>query len=310
MQIKEFFKGLVEHKLAQGFTSKTAEEYNRILSKILLPAIGDIELEDLREIHADKIRLQGQLHGAFGPERGIVVFRQLLQYLRKVGYRLSDQIDWRDIKVPKSREKEVEYLTPEEWEKIREAFNLTWINGLRDRALVEVLKVSGLRISEALNLNRDSIDWEQKEASIRNAKPPHKIEKVYFTDEALAWVRKYLQMRNENFEPLFVSFTGQRLTTCGARVSIHTAMRKAGIKKRIHPHLFRSSYSTDLLQGESATDIKTVQTLMRHASERTTLKHYQAVVKGRAKGEHQRVLNKPLPKIEVDFVKELLYKRG
>ena len=235
MKMQEFFKGLVEHKQAQGFSPKTAKEYQRIIDKILLPAIGDIELDDLREIHADKIKLQGQLHGVFGPERGIVVFRQLLQYLRKIGYRISDQIDWRDIKVPKGVDKEVEYLTPEEWEKVRNAFNLTWINGLRDRALVEILKVSGLRISEALNLNRDSIDWEQKETSIRNAKPPHKIEKVYFTDEALGWLRRYLQMRNENFDPLFVSFTGQRLTPCGARVSIKTAMKKAGITKRIQP---------------------------------------------------------------------------
>ena len=121
-------------------------------------------------------------------------------------------------------------------------------------------------------------------------------------------------MRNENYEPLFVSLTGQRATPSGVRRTIHSAMKKAGVNKRIHPHIFRSTFVTNLLQGAekngAVTDIKTTQTLARHKSERTTLKSYAAVVKGRAKGEHERVLNRPLPKIEVDFVKELLYKKG
>ena len=305
MKIQEFFRGLVEHKKAQGFTSKTAQEYNRIIDKILLPSIGQIELENLREIDADKIKIQGRNHGVFGPERGIVVFRQLLQYIKKVGYKL-EHVEWRDIKVPPAPKKEVDWLNDDEWEQVRNAFDLKWIVGLRDRALCEILRVSGLRISEALSLNRDSINWDEKEVKIRNCKPPHEVEKVYFTDEALYWVKQYLQIRNENCEPLFVSTTGQRATPCGVRRTIHAAMKRAGITKRIHPHIFRSSFGTTLL--ENGTDIKAVQTLMRHRSERTTLKHYIAVNKSRAKGEHQRVLNKPMPKLEIDLVKELMWK--
>lgn len=306
MKIFDFFAGLLEHKRAQGFTAKTEQEYKRIIEKIVGPAIGEIELDDLREIDADKIQIQGRNHGVFGPERGVVVFRQLLQYIKKTGVKIP--FDWRDVKVPPAPKKEVDALSEDEWEAVRAAFDLKWIVGLRDRALTEILWCTGLRISEALSLNRDSIDWENKEVKIRNAKPPHEVDKVYFTDVALHWVRQYLQMRNENFDPLFVSLTGQRATPSGVRRTIHTAVLKAGIKKRVHPHLFRSTFCTELL--EKGIDIKAVQTLARHRSERTTLKHYVRVNKARAKAEHQRALNTPLPKMEIDFVKELMFKKS
>lgn len=305
MKIQEFFEGLLNHKRAANSAPKTIQEYKRIIDKILMPSIGDMDLESFREIDADKIKIQGRNHGQFGEQRGIVVFRQLLQYVKKTGVHIP--FDWRDLRVPTGPKKEVDWLTPEEWDEVRKAFDLKWIVGLRDRALCEVLRVSGMRISEALSLNRDSINWDTKEVKIRNAKPPHDIEKVYFTQESLHWVTQYLQMRNENCEPLFVSFTGARATPSGVRRTIHAAMQRAGVKKHVHPHLFRSTFGTELLQG--GTDIKAVQTLMRHKSERTTLKHYVAVNKERAKGEHQRVFDKPLPKTEVDFVKELMFRK-
>lgn len=304
MKLLEFFPGLIEHKRAEGLSLKTLHDYKMKLDLILMPAVGHIELENLREIDADKIKQQGRLHGEFGPERGIVVFRQLLQYVKKVGFKLP--IDWRDIHIPRQRLKEVEVLTVEEWEQVKTAFDLNWIVGLRDRALCEILWCTGMRISEALSLNRDSIKWEDKETKVLNAKTKE-VEKVYFTDEALHWVKQYLQMRNETCEPLFVNFTGQRATPGGVRRTIQSAMKRAGITKRIHPHIFRSTFCTELL--ERGLDIKSVQVLARHKSERTTLKHYIRVNKQRAKAEHQRVLNKPLPKFEIDLVKELLWKR-
>ncbi len=72
------------------------------------------------------------------------------------------------------------------------------MSGLRDRALIENLKVTGMRISEALSLNRDDIDWAKKEAEIINAKTKEQ-ETIYFTDESLAWLKRYLDWRNDKF---------------------------------------------------------------------------------------------------------------
>lgn len=308
MKLSEFFQGLLEHKRADGMTEKTINEYKILIAKVVDPAVGDLELENVRKTHADLIKQLGMRHGTFGPQRGIVVFRQLLQYIKDAGFTMN--VDWRDIKVPMPPGPEVDWLTPEEWETVRKAFNLNWIIGLRDRALVEVLWATGMRIGEALSLNRDSINMETdpKEADIKGGKKPYKMRKVFFTDDALFWVKKYLDMRNEKFEPMFVNMAGQRVDPGAVRRTIQQAMKKAGIKKRIHPHLFRSTHATNLLEG--GANIKAVQFLLGHESERTTLKHYAAVNKSHAKEEHKRILNKDSKPVEVDFVRELLWKKG
>ena len=286
MQLKEYFNGLLEYKKQYGMCEKTIHEYQIHLKGTLSNSIGDIDIADLRHADVAKVLEAGRNHGRFGPLRGAVVFRQLLRYLKEAGHKFD--FDWRDIRLPSEPRKKVEWLDAGEWEQVRNAFELDWITGLRDRALVENLRVSGMRISEILSLNRDDIDWVKKEAEITNAKTKDR-EMVYFTDESLAWLKRYLDMRNDKFPAMFVAFTGRRASAQGIRRTIHAAMKRAGIKKRVHPHILRSTYGTELLQG--GVDIKSVQTLMRHKSERTTLKHYIAVNKDRCKDEHQRIMN-------------------
>lgn len=303
MQLKEFFPGLLNHKAAEGSVPKTIQEYTRFLNKVLGPSIGDIELQDFRKTHADLVKMEGRNYGVHGSERGIVVLRQLLQYIKDAGFELL--VDWRDIHVPMVVDKEVDWLTPEEWEQVRNAFNLDNIVGLRDRTMVEVLWATGMRIGEALSLNRDTLNYETKEATIKGGKRPYKERKVYFTDDSIYWIKQYLAMRNEKFPPLFVNLMGERLPAGSARRSMVEAMHKAGIKKRIHPHIFRSTHATNLLEG--GANIKAVQYLLGHESERTTLRHYAAVNKSHAKEEHQRILNKKGEVTEIDFVKELVW---
>lgn len=278
---------LVEYKKQCGSNMKTIKEYENQIKNVLLPAIGDIELENLKHSDVSKVYEAGRQHGQFGALRGGVVFRQLLRYLKYSGHILS--FDWRDIQLPKEPKKRIDWLDQEEWESVRNAFNLNWIIGLRDRALIEVLKSTGMRIGEAIALNRDSIDFVKKEAVIKSGKAPYAEGKIYFTDESIKWIKRYLEMRNDNFKPLFVSYTGRRVNPGTLRKGIHRAVKAAGITKRIHPHLFRSTFATQLLQ--SGVDIKTVQDLCRHESERTTLRHYTAFSKQRSKGEHARALN-------------------
>lgn len=290
----------MEYKKQCGACKKTINEYQNHLKGILLNAVGDIELSDLKQTDVGKVFEAGRQHGRFGPLRAGVVFRQLLRYIKYSGNKLD--FDWRDIQLPKEPRKRVDWLDKEEWEKVRNAFDLTWIVGLRDRALVEVLRATGMRIGEALALNRNSINFEKKEAIIKNGKAPYEEGKIYFTNESLMWVKRYLEMRNDNFEPLFTAYTGRRCLPSTIRISIHRAMKDAGITKRIHPHIFRSTFATTLLQG--GTDIKTVQNLCRHESERTTLRHYTAWSKERSKGEHERILNTG------DFIDPIVVTKG
>ncbi|MCL5667355.1 MAG: tyrosine-type recombinase/integrase [Patescibacteria group bacterium] len=303
MKIGDFFGGLLEHKKAQNLNQKTFDEYKRLWEKVLIPSgVPDIEIDRLKKNDVDKILLAGQQHGMFGGQRGVVL-RQLLEYIRGEGHATS--VNWWEISLPTVAKKEVDWLDQDEWQKVRNAFNLNWIIGIRDRALVEILHASGMRIGEALSLNRDTIVWEKREAEIIGGKKPYKPRKVYFTDESLQHLKNYLDLRNDNFPPLFVSLTGQRASPAGVRRTIHTAMKLAGIKKRIHPHIFRSTFATELLHGR--TDIKSVQALCGHESERTTLRYYAAVSKSRCKEEHQRVMNKPYV-VKTDYIKQQVWK--
>lgn len=286
MQLKNFFAGLVEYKRQYGACEKTIHEYQIHLNGTLAQAIGEIDINELKHSDVAKVLESGRQHGRFGPLRGAVVFRQLIRYLKESGHKFD--FDWRDIKLPSEPRKKVEWLDKDEFEAVRNSFDLEWMSGLRDRALIEILRATGMRISEALSLNRDTVDWVKKEAEIINAKNKEQ-ETVYFTDESLAWVKRYLAMRNDNFPALFVAYTGRRASPQGVRRTIHSAVKRAGITKRIHPHIFRSTFGTELLHG--GADIKSVQVLMRHRSERTTLRHYIAVSKDRCKEEHHRILD-------------------
>lgn len=285
MMLKDFFEGLIEYKRACGLNQKTLNEYKIHLNGTLAGSIGNIELKDLKQTDIAKVLETGRDHGVFGPQRGAVVFRQLLRFIKESGHYLD--FDWRDISLPSVPHKKVEWLDKQEFELVRNSFDLNSLIGLRDRALVEILKVTGMRISEALSLNYSDIDWGKKEAEITNCKTGDR-EVVYFNDESLNWLKQYLNYRNDKFSPLFVTATGKRVHPSTVRRSIHNATKKSGIKKSIHPHLFRSTFGTELLRG--GVDIKSVQTLMRHRSERTTLKHYIAVSKDRCKEMHQKVM--------------------
>jgi site-specific recombinase XerD len=296
MHLHEFFDELIEYKRACGASEKTIKEYKIHLGGTLSHSVSEIDLSELKQTDIAKVLEAGRRHGQFGPQRGAVVFRQLLRYIKESGHQLA--FDWRDISIPTVPHKKVDWLDKEELDAVRDAFDLNTMSGLRDRALIEILHVTGMRISEALSLNRDDINWPKKEAEVTNGKTRDR-EMIYFNDESLHWLKKYLDMRNDKFPALFVSYNGNRATPCSVRRTIHNAVKAAGITKRIHPHLFRSTFGTELLRA--GVDIKSVQYLMRHKSERTTLKHYIAVTKERCKDMHQKVMgNSAITMVSLD----------
>ena len=288
MQLREFFEGLLQYKKDIGNSDKTIKEYANIIKRVLTDSVGGIDISSVRLIDVSKVIDAGRSHGQFGALRATVVFRQLLRYIKESGNEIA--FDWRDIKLPSTPHKKAEWLDHEEWLTVIGSFDVNTMSGLRDRALVEVLRATGMRIGEALSMDRDDLNWEKKEAIITNCKTKDR-ETVYFNDDSINWLNIYLSTRNDSFSPLFVTMNGRRPSPCSIRRTIHNSVKKAGIKKRVHPHIFRSTYGTELLR--SGVDIKTVQTLMRHKSERTTLKHYIAVSQDHCKLMHSMVMNRP-----------------
>jgi site-specific recombinase XerD len=288
MKVKDLFNDFLVYLANKGMDPKTVREHERFLLGSLSHSISEKELSEVKLNDRAAVMHAGKAHGEYGPQRSVVTFRQLMKFAKGEGHQVP--LEWRDIEVPQVPKKENQYLTAEELEVIRNNLDITTHAGLRTRALFEVLLDTGMRITEAISLNKEDIDWELKEAVITNAKTKDR-EKIYFTDRSLEWIKKYYDFRKDDLPFVFVSGRG-RLLSVTSRNYIRAHLWNLGIKKHIKHHIFRKTFATVLIQG--GADITAVGDLCRHKSPRTTLRYYAGVNKERSKEVHQKVLNKVL----------------
>ncbi|QQG43246.1 MAG: tyrosine-type recombinase/integrase [Candidatus Daviesbacteria bacterium] len=148
--------------------------------------------------------------------------------------------------------------------------------GLRDRAILETLFSTGLRVSELTSLNRDTINLERREFSIVGKGQKERI--VFLSDAATVWLEKYLSARKDSFKPLFIRFQGRvevadsgeamRLSARSVERIVEKYVKAAGLPVKATPHTLRHSFATDLLIN--GADIRSVQEMLGHSSIQTT----------------------------------------
>lgn len=284
MRIKEKYQEYLDYLQRKGLNEKTIKKHRRYLFGALSHSVEKIRLKDLKLTDTAKIIEAGSKHGKCGAQDAIVVFRMYLKFLRESG--LEPPFDWRDVEVPNVPAPLVEYLTPEEIEKTRKAIPLETLAGLRTRTLFETLLHTGLRITEAISLNREDVDWQRREAKVLNVKTKE-WGMVFFNPGTLAWLKRYLKVRKDELSALFISGRG-RLMAVSARNYLCKIAKKIGIKKHLCHHICRRTFATKLIFEN--VDIKSVQTLLRHKSERTTLRYYIGVDEERMKKLHQKAM--------------------
>jgi site-specific recombinase XerD len=147
----------------------------------------------------------------------------------------------------------------------------------RDRAIVEILFSTGLRVSELCKLNRENVNVKTKEFTVMGK--GKKIRTVYLTPRAVEMMEDYLKERTDNFSPLFVNARerkdeletngeSRRLTRTAVEVMMRDRGRKAGITKPVTPHVLRHTFATSLLKN--GADLRSVQELLGHANIATT----------------------------------------
>jgi site-specific recombinase XerD len=143
------------------------------------------------------------------------------------------------------------------------------LKSLRDRALLETLFSTGLRVSELCSLNRD-IDLDKKEIRVKGK--GGKIRLVFLSEIAKFYLKKYLEKRNDKEPALFISLSKsskfKRLTPRGVEKIIKYYAKKAGIIKKITPHTLRHQFATDLLMA--GADLRAIQLLLGHKNLQTT----------------------------------------
>lgn len=197
--------------------------------------------------------------------------------------------DWRKIELLPTQKSPKDYLTKDELQAFFDVIETKTVIGLRNKTMMSVLYVTGLRVSELVNLNRDSINFASKEISIEGKGGKYRL--VYLTDSSIKLCKEYLKTRSDDFPALFISYKNtsktHRISTVMVEIIVKKIAQKAKITKDVTPHCLRRSFATNLhLNGCPITGI---QTLLGHSSVMTTQVYIRFSDK-EARSLHQKFL--------------------
>lgn len=271
-----------------GYRPSTATKYAESLRWVLRDLPWIIRPEDLKPVDIVELKKKMRMRGAGEARVNSVLFplRKFLTYCNEAHGLVT--IEPRDIKAMKIPKRQVVFLSKEEVQKLLSSINGKTVFEARIKALMSVLLASGMRISEALSLNKDDIDWERKEAVIIGK--GNKQRTVYFDDDALGWMRAYLLKRDDKNEALFVTFRNipQRMKPYDLSKQFKHYAQKAGIKKKLTPHILRHTMAT--IMSINGADIRLIQQILGHSDIETTAKYYLGVDQQAVKDAHAKFL--------------------
>lgn len=206
----------------------------------------------------------------------MIALRAFLKYLAK---RDIKSLAAEKIELAKQEDRQVEFLEGNELDDLLEAPLKDKSSDkikYRDKALLELLFSTGLRVSELANLKIENVNLKREEFSVRGK--GGKVRVVFLSDQAKYWIKEYLSKRHDTSPYLFVAHDRAQnareqdedrpLTTRSIERLVERYAKQAGIMKKITPHTLRHSYATDLLRN--GADIRSVQSMLGHASITTT----------------------------------------
>jgi len=284
MKLSELVTRFLEHaEIAKNQSQKTLENYRHYLARFTawtgdVPS-GAITLDKVQKFRLYLNRLTDDngkpLLGIKTQNYHIIALRAFLKYCIKNDiFTLSPE----KIDLSKIPERSVEYLSREELERLFDAIVERDLRGLRDIAILETLYSTGLRVSELVSLNRAQVDLVRREFMVRGKGKKTRI--VFLSPRAVEAIGKYVNARDDNFQPLFLNHRRskkgdditmgekRRLSTVMVEYLVRNYARKAGLIKKVTPHVLRHSFATELLIN--GADIRSVQEMLGHASITTT----------------------------------------
>ena len=235
---------------------------------------ADVTLERLREYRLYLSRRRDRVSGKpIGPgTRNLyaIALRNLLKYcLRQRRLDVPDPED--TLQLAKERDVEIRHLDRDEVDRLRGAVDLTKKSGIRDRAIVEVLFGTGVRVSELAAFTIRQIDLERREAEVVGKGGRSRL--VLLTEDAAAWLRRYLETRTDDHPAMFVGTTRKRLAPLSVRRIqrvVDDASKRAGLPFRVSPHWLRHSRLTTLARHAG---VQVAQRIAGHTSLATTSRY-------------------------------------
>lgn len=241
--------------------------------------------KDLKQLDQDAVRSYRVYLSRYEDEIGrtlskktqsyyIIALRSLLKFMVKND---APVLHPEKIDLPKAESQHMQFLNLERIERLLSQPLISKKGGLRDKAILEVLFSTGLRVSELVGLNRDQIDLEKREFGVIGKGRRPRV--VFLSERAAYWLDKYLRSREDHWNPVFIRYSGakpelmsdgeeMRLTTRSVQRLVDKYSRKAKLPIKISPHGIRHSFATDLLSNGAS--LRDVQEMLGHKNISTT----------------------------------------
>jgi site-specific recombinase XerD len=267
-------------EIEEGLSSKSQENYSRFIKKFLdwlkMNNLDNLKPHELTPEHIWEYRVF--LSRQYTPKTRkplkkttqnyyLIALRSLLNYFAD---RDILSLPSEKIKLAKDTdEKQVRFLNLEQLERLFAAPDTSKVQGLRDRAILESLFSTGMRIAELVSLGREQIRIKpgMDELEISIVGKGGRVRTVYFSKRALHWLKRYLETRYDKEKALFINYraksdAGKRLTPRFIEKSIKKYSVSAGVPLTTTPHVMRHSFATDLLA--KGVDLRTIQEFLGH----------------------------------------------
>ena len=278
-------------EIERGGSLKTVRNYDHYISKFIAfskvtspKGITDDAIREFR-LHLNRspgVFVKGQARATMKKNTQnyyLIALRRFLKYMMKRGI---TSLSPDRIELAKVGGRHLDLISRAELDRLRAAPILVRdaalassnagdeLKALRDKAILELFFSTGLRLAELCSLNAD-LDLSKDEFSIRGK--GEKVRVVFLSDDAKDAIRAYLGKRKDMDEPMFVQFSsrkteGNRLAPRSIERIVREYATRAGISKKVTPHVLRHSFATDLL--ENGADIRSVQVMLGHANIQTT----------------------------------------
>lgn len=285
-------------EIEQNRSQKTIINYDRYLTRLTDYAGDDLTVGGINDELIRKWRLWLNRLGTNVADEmqkntlnyHLIALRSFLKFCAK---RNIPTLPPEKIELARTKRKQVTFLDEDELSRLFDQPDTATLAGLRDRAILELLFSSGLRVSELVNLDRGHVNLKRREFMVRGK--GQKDRPVFISQVATDWLNDYLDKRPDNSPPLFIRIGGtkkadqtgdfKRLTARSIQRMVAKCALLAGITKHVSPHTLRHSFATDLLMNGS--DLRSVQAMLGHSNISTT-EIYTHVTDPHLKEVHER----------------------
>ncbi|HSW87999.1 MAG TPA: site-specific tyrosine recombinase/integron integrase [Candidatus Saccharimonadales bacterium] len=279
--IDQFLEHLEVEKGCSKLTIRDYRHYLAIFQQWLsssLPdkSIEDITLDNIRKYRvylANRVDDKGLTLKRVTQNYYIIALRSFLRYLIKNDIKTLEPSK---IDLPKAESRSLKFLEKEQLQRLVQAVDISKEEGLRDRAMLELLFSTGLRVSELVKLNHKQINLERREFGVIGKGGKARI--VFISDDAANSIERYMAERSDDFAPLFIRYSGRingdnngekmRLTARSVERCVKKYVRLARLPVDATVHTLRHSFATDLLTN--GADIRAVQEMLGHKNIATT----------------------------------------